>query len=72
MAERTKADRQAAAKKGAATKQRKAAQKNAADAKRSATSVGNAAVATAKSFGEALKQGARSVASRVGGSRKER
>lgn len=71
MAERRKADRQAAAKKGAATRQRKAAEKSAADAKRSATSVGKATISTVKSLGEAVKQGARSVANRIGAVRKK-
>jgi len=64
MAQRTKADRQAAAKKGAATKQRKAAQKGAADAKSSAGSAGKAAVETAKSLGEAIKQGVKAITKR--------
>jgi len=68
MAQRTKADRQAAAKKGAATRQRKAAEKSGADAK----SVGMAALSTAKSLGEAVKQGTEAVSSRVGASRKDR
>jgi len=72
MAGRTKADRQAAAKKGAATRQRRAAGKSGADAKSSATHVGKAGISTAKSFAEAVKQSAKSVASRVGAGRKGR
>jgi len=72
MAQRKKADRQAAAKKGAATRQRKAAAKSGADAKRSGQGVGNAAISTATSLGEAVKQGAKAVASRVGAVRKGR
>ncbi len=72
MAQRTKADRQAAAKKAAATRQRKAAEKSGADAKGSAMGVGMAALSTAKSLGEAVKQGTKAVASRVGAVRKGR
>ncbi|MDQ3587426.1 MAG: hypothetical protein M3375_03625 [Actinomycetota bacterium] len=72
MAQRTKADRQAAAKKAAATRQRKAAEKSGADAKGSAMGVGVTAIATAKSLGEAVKHGAKAVASRVGAVRKGR
>lgn len=72
MAGRTKADRQAAAKKGAATRKRKAAQTSGADAKRSGKSAGKAASSTAGSLGGAVKQGAKAVASRVGLGRKGR
>jgi hypothetical protein len=72
MAERTKADRQAAAKKGAATRQRKAAEKRGADAKQSAKASGNAAISTAKSLGETVMQGFKSLATRVGAGRKGR
>jgi len=72
MAERTKADRQAAAKKGAATRQRKAAEKSGADTKQSAKATGNAAISTAKSLGETVKQGVKSLATRVGAARKRR
>jgi hypothetical protein len=72
MAERTKADRQAAAKKGAATRKRKAAEKSGTDAKQSAKASGNAAISTAKSLGETVTQGLRSLATRVGAGRKGR
>jgi hypothetical protein len=70
MAQRTKADRQAAAKKGAATMQRNAAEKSATDAKQSAKASGNAAISTAKSLRETVKQGVKSLATRVGAGRK--
>ena len=70
MAQRTKADRQAAAKKGAATMQRNAAEKSATDAKPSAKASGNAAISTAKSLRETVKQGVKSLATRVGAGRK--
>jgi hypothetical protein len=72
MAERTKADRQAAAKKGAATRQRNAAEKSATDAKHSAKASGNTAISTVKSFGETVKQGVKSLVTRVGAGRKGR
>ncbi len=72
MAERTKADRQAAGKKAAATRQRTAAEKSGADAKDSATGAGMLAISTAKSLGEAVKQGVKAVSSRVGALRKRR
>ena len=72
MAQQTQAQRKAAAKKGAATRQRKAAQKSGADAKRSATSLGKQAVSTAGSIGAALVQGAKAVVGRVGAARKRR
>jgi hypothetical protein len=72
MAERTKADRSAAAKKGAATRQRNAAAKSGTDAQQSAKASGNAAISTAKSLGETVKQGVKSLASRVGAGRKGR
>ena len=53
MAKRTKADRQAAAKKGAATRQREAAEKSGAEAKRSGKSAGKAAISTAGSLQQA-------------------
>jgi hypothetical protein len=70
MAQRTKADRQAAAKKGAATRQRRGAQKSGADVKQSGKSAADAALSTVKSVGDAVRQGAKSVASRVGAIRK--
>jgi hypothetical protein len=72
MADRTKADRSAAAKKGAATRKRNAAEKSGADAKQSAKATGNAAISTAKSLGETVKQGVKSLATRVGAARKGR
>jgi hypothetical protein len=72
MAERTKADRQAAAKKGAATRQRNVAKKSATDAKQSAKASGDAAISTAKSLGETVKQGVKSLATRLGAGRKGR
>jgi hypothetical protein len=71
-AERKKADRQAAAKNGAATGQGKPAEKSATDAKQSAKASGNAAISTAKSLGETVTQGVRSWATRVGTGRKRR
>ncbi len=72
MAERTKADRQAAARKGAATRKRNAAEKSATDAKQSAKVSAGAAISTAKSLGETVKQGVRSLVTRVGAGRKKR
>lgn len=72
MAQRSKADRQAAAKKGAATRKRNAAAKSGEDAKGSAESTANAAVSAAKSFGDMVQQAGKSLASRIGAARKGR
>jgi hypothetical protein len=72
MAERTEADRHAAANEGAAARQRKGAEKSGPDAKHPAKPSGNAAISTAKSLGETVKQGVKSLATRVGAGRKRR
>lgn len=72
MAQRTKADRQAAAKKGVATKQRKAAGESGGDARRSAETAAKTALSGVKSLGSAFKQAGKAVASRVGADRKGR
>jgi hypothetical protein len=71
-AERTKADRQAAAKKGAGMTQRKASERSGPDAERSAKASGNAASSTARSLGETVKQVVTSLAARVRAARRER
>jgi hypothetical protein len=65
MAQQTKADRKAAAKKGVSTKQRMAAKKSGADAKRSAKSSGSTAMSGAKSLAESVLQAGKAVSSRV-------
>jgi hypothetical protein len=72
MAERTEADRQAAASEGAAARPRKEAEKSGPDAEQPAKPSGNAAISTAKSLGETVKQGVKSLAARVGAGRKRR
>jgi len=72
MAQRSKADRQAAAKKGAATRQRNAAAKSGGDAKRAGESSANTAVSAVKSFGDMVQQAGKSLASRIGAARKGR
>ena len=72
MAERTEADRHAPANEGAAARQRKGMEKSGPDAKQPAKPSGNAAISTAKSLGETVKQGVKSLATRVGAGRKRR
>jgi hypothetical protein len=71
-AERTHADRQAAAATGAATRHRTPAAKGDTDAKQSAKASGNAAISTVRSLGETVKQGVKSLVTRVGAGRKGR
>ena len=70
--QRSKADRQAAAKKGAATRKRNAAAKSGEDAKRSAEGTANSAVSAAKSFGGMVQQAGKALANRIGAARKGR
>ena len=70
-AERTQVDPQATPQNRAATTQRKAGA-GGAEAKPSAKAAGHPAISTAKSLGETVKQGVRSLATRVGPGRKGR
>jgi hypothetical protein len=70
-AERTDADRQAATT-GAATRHPTPAAEGGTDAKQSAKASGNAAISTVKSLGETVKQGVKSLVTRVGAGRKGR
>ncbi len=70
VAQRTKADQQAAAKPDAATRRHTA--QSGADAKQSARASNHAAISAAKSLGKTVKQGVKSLATRVAAGRKRR